>query len=265
MKRLTIIFLCLTYFLTNTIVYASGISTAYTAEQKIEKLKEYNIMCGYEDGNFYPQNNITRAEFCKIVSVISGLQTDKPVNNCDFFADVPQDHWANKYIISCCNNGLVNGVFREEELYFVDLDENGNEIDRSKLFYKDNISDLYGTDVKLPENIFAPDDYIIYQDALKILVCVLGYEDLAKQRGDYPYGYVSTAKEIGIIGNDFSSEDFISREITAEVVYNSLFVPLMLKKSISDENGDRTEFVIMDGSNGTELQTLYSKNFEKLK
>lgn len=262
MKRL-MAFLFILCFLINMIAYASEAPMTYTAEEKIEKLKEYDVIHGYEDGKFYPQNNITRAEFCKIVSAISGFQANSAIDNYNYFADVPSDHWANKYIMFCYNNGFVNGVSQSEKLYFVDLDENGNEVGRSELFYKDNIGELYGTEAKIPENLFAPDNYITYQEALKILVCVLGYEDLAKKRGDYPYGYVSVAREIGIIESDFSYNECMSRESAAEAVYNTLFIPMMIKENISDENGDRTEFVISDGNKGTELQTLYKRYFEK--
>lgn len=262
MKKIAVI-LCIACLLSNVIANANGTSMTYSTDAKIEKLKQYNIVNCYQDGNFYPENNITRAEFCKMVSVMSGMDTGKAINNNNFFADVPPEHWANQYIMFCYNNGLVKGILHAEKLYFVDLDKNGNEIGRSELFYKDNFNELYGTDAKKRESLFAPDEYITYQDALKILVCALGYEDMAKQRGEYPTGYVSTAKDIGIISANFSNTDYISRKSAAEVIYNALFVPMIIKETISDENGERTEFVIADGNKGTELQTLYKKYFEK--
>lgn len=262
MKKVAVI-LCIVSLLSNVIANAAAVSMTYSTEQKIETLKQCNIVNGYEDGNFYPQNNISRAEFCKMVSVMSGMDVGNSMDNNSFFADVPTEHWANRYIMFCYNNGLIKGVLHNEKLYFVDLDENGNEIGRSELFYKDSIGKLYGTDTKVRESLFAPDDYITYQDALKILVCALGYEEAAKSRGDYPLGYVSTAKNIGIISTPFSNTDYISRESAAEMIYNTLFAPMMIKKTISDENGDRTEYIIADGINGNELHTLYKKYFEK--
>ncbi len=263
MKKLTVIF-CVICLLSNITIYADETSTTYSMEQKIEKLKQYNIINCYEDGSFQPQNNVTRAEFCKMVSVMLGIDDkEKSIDNNNFFADVPTEHWANQYITFCYSRGLINGVMEAEKLYFVDLDENGNEIDQSELFYRDDFNELYGTNATIPENLFAPDDYITYQDALKILVCALGYEEVAKQRGDYPVGYVSVATEIGIISDKCVTTDYISRGNTAEIIYDSLFVPLLISESISDENGDRTEYIIADGTNGVQLQTLYKNYFEK--
>lgn len=262
MKKLSVI-ICIVCLLSNTIAYGNETPTTYSINQKIEKLKQCNIINCYEDGNFYPEKNITRAEFCKMVAVMSGMDTEKSNITNIFFSDVPKEHWANQYVMFCYNNGLVNGVMQAEKLYFVDLDENGNEVGRSEPFYKDNFNELYGTNATIPENLFAPNDYISYQDALKILVCTLGYEELAKQRGDYPIGYVTAAKEIGIINSAFSNTDYISRESAAEIIYNSLFTPLLIRRDICDENGDRTEFFMADGKNGTQLQTLYKRHFEK--
>ncbi len=195
----------------------------YNSEEKIEKLKQYNIVNCYEDGGFYPENNITRAEFCKMVSIIAGISLDDKNETSSFFSDVSKEHWANPYIMFCYNHGLIQGVSK---------------------------------------NLFEPDKYITYQDALKILVSVLGYEDIAKQRGDYPIGYVETAKKIGITNGDYITTDYITRESAAEIIYISLFTPMLIKKDISDDYGERTEYIIADGKNETLLQTLYIKYFK---
>lgn len=45
---------------------------------------------------------------------------------------------------------------------------------------------------------FRPDDIVTYAEALKIMLSLMGYDELAKYRGGFPYGYLSVASNIGI-------------------------------------------------------------------
>ena len=72
------------------------------------------IISGYPDGKFYPDNPITRAEFVALASQFDELAvTDKNI-----FPDVPDDHWALKYINSFAAKGWItgyeDGTFRPE-------------------------------------------------------------------------------------------------------------------------------------------------------
>ncbi len=219
MKKLTVL-LCIAGLLANMIVYADSTPDAYSSEDKIEKLKQYNIVHCYEDGNFHPEKNITRAEFCKMVSIMTGMTKEYSSDSNSLFADVPTEHWANQYVMFCFDNGLVKGV-------------------------------------SIPQNLFAPDNNITFQDSLKILVCALGYEELAKASGGYPTGYVEVAKELEIINTAFDGADYISRGDAADVIYKTLFVPLVVK------NEDGTVLTVADGNNDIPLQTLYLKYFKE--
>ena len=68
-------------------------------------MTENNIIEGYEDGSFRPNNPITRAEFSKMASKFDDLVG----NNTKAFADVSENHWALKYINSAYAKGWVNG------------------------------------------------------------------------------------------------------------------------------------------------------------
>ena len=252
MKKIIITILCIICLLSNVIVYASETTFEYYTEQKIDKLKEFNIINGYGDGNFYPEKSINRAEFCKMVSVISGINNDKYENKGWIFKDVPEEHWANKYIYYCFKYGYANGITQDGDIYFIELDKEDNPIEIVKSKYAK----------QSPVNMFEPDSYITCQDALKILVNALGYEELAKQRGDYPSGYVTVAMDIDIINSHFDNTDYISREGAAEIIYNALFTPLMTRHEIVDEYGPRVEYRVEDGKNGRDLNTLYKKYFE---
>ena len=76
------------------------------AEEAINSLSEKGIISGYENGCFYPQNNISREEFVKLtVSAFDIDVIDEDVN----FSDVSQDAWFKKYLSTALKNGIVSG------------------------------------------------------------------------------------------------------------------------------------------------------------
>ena len=100
--------------------------------EAITKLTGLDILKGYEDGTFKPENNITRAEFVAIMnralgidSLVSGTTAEAP------FVDVPGSHWAAGDIKYASDNGMVAG---------------------------------YG------EGYFGPEDNVTYEQALKIKI-----------------------------------------------------------------------------------------------
>ena len=62
----------------------------------IEELVARKAINGYPDGNFYPEETVTREAFAKIMVVAAGL-TPMPARTATY-ADVPVDHWAFSYI-----------------------------------------------------------------------------------------------------------------------------------------------------------------------
>lgn len=66
-----------------------------------------NIINGYKDNTFRPNNPITRAEFAKMISILDGLNIDSASINA--FNDVVPNHWARAYINSAFINGYLDG------------------------------------------------------------------------------------------------------------------------------------------------------------
>ncbi len=85
----------------------------YTAYVKY--LSNVDIVEGYEDGTFRPNNNITRAEFATIASRFFELEGGQDNN----FPDVASDHWAKSYIDSAVIKGWLlgyeDGTFRPDQ------------------------------------------------------------------------------------------------------------------------------------------------------
>lgn len=72
----------------------------------IEALAAREIINGYNDTTFGPEDTITRAQFAAIVVRALGL----PLAAADTFADVPADSWYAAYVGTACTYGIVNGT-----------------------------------------------------------------------------------------------------------------------------------------------------------
>ncbi|MEG1879795.1 MAG: S-layer homology domain-containing protein, partial [Oscillospiraceae bacterium] len=70
-------------------------------------LKTFDIMTGDENGNLNLDENITRAEFSKMVVSMIGYPDIQPKTT--IFPDVKQDHWASGYIATLNTMNLVKG------------------------------------------------------------------------------------------------------------------------------------------------------------
>lgn len=77
-----------------------------TQDYAIERLSEYGIINGNLDGNFYPDNYVTRAEMAKMISVM--LTKGEPEDKSAGFSDTV-GHWAEDYIADCVSRGIVSG------------------------------------------------------------------------------------------------------------------------------------------------------------
>lgn len=76
------------------------------AKDAIEFLAECGIVNGKRDGIFAPNDNVTRAEFIKMVVTALGVSGDTESMT---FTDVPEDAWYLKYVAAAQNNGIVLG------------------------------------------------------------------------------------------------------------------------------------------------------------
>ena len=81
------------------------------AKESIEYLYSKNIISGKGDNIFAPNDNVTRAEFCKIIALAFGIADADAESD---FADVTPDKWYYQYISSCRQEGLINGKTETE-------------------------------------------------------------------------------------------------------------------------------------------------------
>lgn len=186
-------------------------------EEPIQVLAALGIMVGDGDGNFRPNDNLTRAEVAKLA--IHAMGIDSAVNSSDQskFPDVSADYWAKGYINLATSMGIVIG------------DDNGN---------------------------FRPFDPITYAEAMTIMVRATGFKPSAEQKGGFPGGYILVGSENGMNKNvKGSGHNPITRGSVAYLTLNTLKTKMMEQTNyggnIKYEVGEKT--LLSDRHGVTEL------------
>ena len=75
--------------------------------EAINYLQENQVINGYEDGTFKPEQNVNRAEFLKII--IEGSKIKPGINNPTPFKDVDHTAWYATYVKHAYASGWING------------------------------------------------------------------------------------------------------------------------------------------------------------
>lgn len=91
MKKVLCIALCLMFIMSN-ITTAFALEKDYEnswAKNEIEYMKNRGIVSGYPDGSFKPSNNMSKAEFYKVINKIMGFAQKSEIS----FNDVVTDNW----------------------------------------------------------------------------------------------------------------------------------------------------------------------------
>ena len=70
-------------------------------------LQHIEVLKGYSDNTFKPQNPITREEFIKILIVALGADFSLIKADANSFIDVPQAHWSYEYIEAAIHMGII--------------------------------------------------------------------------------------------------------------------------------------------------------------
>ena len=82
-----------------------------THKAAVSQCVERNILNGYPEGDFRPNDSITRAQFCKIMSAtVNGGSTPSSSALKNPFYDVGNGEWYRDHVAYCYAIGLVDGV-----------------------------------------------------------------------------------------------------------------------------------------------------------
>lgn len=115
-----------------------------------------------------------------------------------YFEDVGNDHWAASAIGAAASLGIVQGV---------------------------------------DDKNFAPDAPLAIEEAIKMLVCALGYEPMALGKGGYPNGYMAVAHNLHLLkGLSAKSNIIVKREMAAELIFNTLDADLVIEDGYTAGN-----------------------------
>lgn len=78
------------------------------AEEGIYALLEKNVISQNDEKLFRPSENITRAEFAKMIAVLADLAGNASADTA--FSDVPADAWYYAYVMNLRQAGIINGI-----------------------------------------------------------------------------------------------------------------------------------------------------------
>ena len=97
--------------------------TYYVAQQAITKATELNIMSGYPNGTFRPNEIMTRAEFMRVIASyieetaqIEGLEIKDETAVMLYKNSEDQEYWANPYITLLARLNMTSASIKEKDL-----------------------------------------------------------------------------------------------------------------------------------------------------
>lgn len=154
----------------STFLFSLGVPFASAADANtnasIGRLNALGVVTGYTDGEFRPDQNITRAEYAAIAVRLLGMESAaSAAKGSTKFKDVSASHWASGYINLAVGNGIIKGY---------------------------------------PSGGFKPEANITYAEAFAMMVRVLGYEGVVT--GNWPTNYIGKASQLGILDGISASD-----------------------------------------------------------
>ena len=132
----------------------------------VSTLQSLGIVNGMEDGTFQPNSALTRVQFCKMAIEIMGRGDEaKAQMSRTIFTDVTSTHWGRGYVNLAATMKLGDGS---------------------------NARLMMGTG----SGRFEPDRDISYQEAVTLILRMLGYNDDANRA--WPVGALQLSVEMGL-------------------------------------------------------------------
>ncbi|MFI3313097.1 MAG: S-layer homology domain-containing protein [Eubacteriales bacterium] len=167
----------------STSIFAFSDVSGDALEMAVNSLQSMNVVNGYADNTFKPDNTVTRAEFSKMVVMASSSRDSlSTTGTTSPFSDVAASNWARSYITLAYNLGYVNG--------------NG-------------------------DGSFSPDANITLGEASTVALRMLGYTS-ADIGYSWPEDYTDAARELGLLDDVSATGDYqsMTRGDIAQMLYN---------------------------------------------
>ncbi len=219
MKKVLCIALCLMIIMSNfTAVFA--IENDYDiswAKNEIKYMKNRGVVSGYPDGSFKPDNNMSKAEFYKVINRIMGFTSKSEIS----FSDVTTDNWYYNEVAK----GVAAGYIIPAKLLEAD-----SKITRAEVARIISVVFSVEGDEKETEKFT---DYGIIPDNLKAIIGGLkkngfinGYPD-----GSFRFDAKITRAEVvkmlhNIVGEIVNEKGIVSNNVDKSLVVNITDVSL---------------------------------------
>lgn len=188
--------------------FADCEGTVFKAD--VSKLKNLGFVNGYNEYEYKPYNNVTRAEFAKIISVI--LNTGSAEENV--FKDVKKEHWVYGYLASLYRQGIING------------DENGCFNPESNVTYTEAAKMLVcslGYTINAEEAGGYPFGYIKLAERLNIFDGVeTSDKNSALNRGDMAVMVSNVLEEELLVQESFGENPYFEKRGTILSEYHNI-------------------------------------------
>ncbi|MBO5136425.1 MAG: S-layer homology domain-containing protein [Clostridia bacterium] len=194
--------------------------------EAVETLSKLNIVEGYEDGEYKADQNVTRAEMTALIARVLGIGETAKNQMATSFTDVPASHWASGFVGWASSSNVVKG---------------------------------YG------DGTFGPENNVLYEEAVTMIMRALGYEVVAAGKGGYPGGFIAAAIQSGVTTDVKNAVQgtFANRGTIAQLLANAIDTPLVDQFTW---NSDGTgEFIKYDGNGYYDYKTLMSEYLNVVK
>ena len=169
-------------------VSANAADTDEAADSRIELLDKLGIVSDILSEDIDYDEYITRAEFVLCIVNILGIETDG-AENANHFVDVPADYKYAAEINIAYEQGIIASMY---------------------------------------DNFFVPEAPLKTEQCAKMIMSLLGYDELAKNNGGYPDGYMYAAQSAGVLKNSGAVADqYISYRQAFIIIYNALNTDMM--------------------------------------
>ncbi len=195
--------------------------------EAVEALNKLGIITGDTNDNGEPvYRPDDSVTRAEMAALVSRMQAfNASSQSATPFTDVPTTHWASGYVAAAAQTGIVNG---------------------------------YG------DGTFGPEDPVLYEQVIKMVMVTLGYEPFAAANGGYPTGYTIAASRYDVTKDVTGGVPGqpAPRATIAQIIYNAIDTPIMepYYYGTGSEN-----YVIYDGLGNFPRRTLLSQNLKVTK
>ncbi len=171
--------------------------------EAVRVLNALGIILGYPDGTFLPDKAVTRAEFTTLL--VRAMNMEDIAKQSYVAAQLPFEDCTNEglayafpNILLAYNKGIIKGM---------------------------------------SDTIFAPEDDVTYEQAVKMIVCAAGYGYVVDtEQGGYPNGYIARGGQMGLLDNVNGTMGVAAtRWQIAQLLYN-VFDCNLMEKLTQDSN-----------------------------